>query len=106
MSENSPSPEASSQNSAVPINSPGIANLMLCRILIVDDHPAMRRGLRTLLGSHPEWEIVAEAEDGIEAVEKALQLKRILWCSTLPCLEWMAWKRAGGSGGTCRNRKS
>jgi DNA-binding NarL/FixJ family response regulator len=48
---------------------------MSVRILVVDDHPIVRHGLRTLLGGRPEWEIIDEAEDGIEAVEKADRLK-------------------------------
>src|ERR1700676_2296688 len=48
---------------------------MPVRILVVDDHPIVRHGLRTLLGGRPEWEIIDEAEDGIEAVEKADRLK-------------------------------
>jgi DNA-binding NarL/FixJ family response regulator len=48
---------------------------MTVRILVVDDHPVVRHGVRTLLGSRSEWEIVDEAEDGIEAVEKADRLK-------------------------------
>jgi len=45
------------------------------RILIVDDHEVMRGGLRSLLESRPEWEVCGEAADGLEAVEKAKQLK-------------------------------
>ena len=48
---------------------------MPVRILVVDDHPIVRHGLRTLLGGRPEWKIIDEAEDGIEAVEKADRLK-------------------------------
>jgi len=35
----------------------------------------VRHGLRTLLGGHPEWEIIDEAADGLEAVDKADRLK-------------------------------
>jgi DNA-binding NarL/FixJ family response regulator len=48
---------------------------MTVRILVADDHPVVRHGLRTLLGSRQEWEIIDEAEDGIEAVEKADRLQ-------------------------------
>ena len=38
------------------------------RILIVDDHPVVRHGLSNLLSSHPDFEIVAEAEDGAQVI--------------------------------------
>jgi DNA-binding NarL/FixJ family response regulator len=41
------------------------------RILIVDDHQAVRRGVRSLLSARVEWAICAEAVDGLDAVEKA-----------------------------------
>ncbi len=48
---------------------------MPTHILIVDDHEVVRRGLRSLLSSRPEWQICGEAADGIEAVEKARLLR-------------------------------
>jgi two-component system response regulator NreC len=41
------------------------------RILLADDHTVMRRGLRLLLESQPEFDVVAEASDGREAMEQA-----------------------------------
>jgi DNA-binding NarL/FixJ family response regulator len=42
------------------------------RILLADDHAVVRRGLRLVLDSEPDLEVVAEAGDGAEAVERAL----------------------------------
>ena len=42
------------------------------RILIADDHPIVLNGLRTVLNAQPDLEVVAEATDGAEAVERAL----------------------------------
>ncbi len=42
------------------------------RILLADDHAVVRRGLRMVLESEPDLEVVAEADDGAEAVELAL----------------------------------
>ena len=48
---------------------------MTVRILLVDDHPIVRQGLKTLLEGRSGWEVVGEASDGAEAVEKARDLK-------------------------------
>jgi DNA-binding NarL/FixJ family response regulator len=42
------------------------------RVLVADDHAVVRRGLALLLNREPDFEVVAEAADGAEAVEKAL----------------------------------
>ena len=47
---------------------------MTIRILLVDDHPIVRQGLKTLLEGHSDWEVIGEASDGAEAVEKAKNL--------------------------------
>ncbi len=42
------------------------------RILLADDHPVVRRGLRLVLDAEPDLEVSSEAGDGAEAVERAL----------------------------------
>jgi len=45
------------------------------RILIADDHEIFRRGLRSLLESHSNWEVCGEAVNGREAIERVRELK-------------------------------
>jgi len=45
------------------------------RIMIVDDHAVVRRGVRALLESQPGWEVSGEATTGREAVDLARQLQ-------------------------------
>ncbi len=46
----------------------------MTRILIADDSPPVRCGLRTLLELNSDWQVCGEAVDGADAVEKAHQL--------------------------------
>ena len=46
---------------------------LVTRILIADDHSIVRSGLKKVLDAKPDMEVVAEAEDGREAVDKALK---------------------------------
>jgi len=45
------------------------------RVLIVDDHAFIRRGVQTILHAFPEWEFCGEAENGKEAIRLAEELK-------------------------------
>src|SRR5580704_10986664 len=45
------------------------------RILLADDHTLLRQGLRKILQERPDWEVVAEAGDGREAVRQTLAVQ-------------------------------
>lgn len=47
----------------------------MTRILIADDHEVVRSGLRAILEAHKDWEVVAEARDGKEAITMALETR-------------------------------
>ena len=48
---------------------------MPIRILLVDDHTLFRSGVRLLLQRQPDFEVVAEAGDGVEGIKRAKELK-------------------------------
>src|SRR5882672_6164055 len=48
---------------------------MALRILVVDDHAVVRRGVRSLLESHDGWEVCGEATNGRDAVEQSGRLR-------------------------------
>src|SRR6202521_5388607 len=45
------------------------------RVLIVDDHAFIRRGVQTILRSFPEWQLCGEAGNGNDAIRMAEELK-------------------------------
>jgi len=47
----------------------------LIKILLVDDHAVVRSGLKLLLNTNPEMEVIGEASEGNEGIKKALKLK-------------------------------
>ena len=46
---------------------------MATRILIVDDHPVVRMGIRFLLTGDPKWEVCGEAADGEQALREIVK---------------------------------
>ncbi len=57
---------------AGPEISPSIGSAARTRVLIADDHGIVRAGIRLLLERQPNLEVIAEAADGLEAVQQAL----------------------------------
>ncbi|MEA4924575.1 MAG: response regulator transcription factor [Syntrophomonadaceae bacterium] len=63
---------------------------MTTKVLVVDDHLLSRKGIASILSTHPMFEIVGEATDGLEAIEKAKAL--------MPDLILMDIRMPNGSG--------
>lgn len=59
------------------------------KVLIVDDHAILRAGLRTLLNLQPDIEVIDEAEEGLEVMEKVQRLQPdvILMDISLPSMD-------------------
>jgi signal transduction histidine kinase/CheY-like chemotaxis protein len=85
--------ESKRDPSALPGIEPGpaiIRNASRKRILIVDDHQVMRRGVRTLIDNEPDLEVCGEATNALEAVEMTKQL--------MPDIVLLDLQMPGGNG--------
>ena len=75
MVKQSPHPEKSL---AEPNHLAGNRSGSLIPVLVVDDNEPFRRFVRATLSTKPELEIISEVSDGLEAVQKALELQPAL----------------------------
>jgi two-component system nitrate/nitrite response regulator NarL len=53
----------------------GARSVSSVRVLVVDDYEPFRRFIRSTLGKRPDLQVVGEASDGLEAVQKAEELQ-------------------------------
>lgn len=44
------------------------------RVLLVDDHPVVRNGIRNFLESEPDIDVIGEAENGVQGIDMIRQL--------------------------------
>ena len=78
----------------------------MIRVLIADDRELMRGGLRAMLDAHDDIEVVGEAADGGEAVDRAIELRpdvviidiRMPRVDGIEATRRLAAQRAGGTG--------
>lgn len=60
---------------------------MAIKIMIADDHSMIREGLKSLLELEGDIQVVAEAEDGVDCLEKLKFVHRMYYCLILICQE-------------------
>jgi len=71
------------------------------RVLIVDDHTLFRRGLVSLLSQQENLEVVGEASDGEEALEKAKELMPDVILMDIRIRRSTGWRRPAASKPRC-----
>ena len=65
---------------------------MAIKILLADDHPLTRSGIAEFVRREPSFELVAEAEDGVEAWEKFKLFHPMSLCLISECQKWTAYQ--------------
>lgn len=77
---------------------------MTVRVLLADDQPLIRAGMRALLGTQPDLEVAGEAADGAEATRQAEELRPevVLMDVRMPGVDGIAATRKIVQAGRCR----
>lgn len=57
----------------------------MIRVVLADDHPFVRTGIRDILLKSPDIAVIGEAEDGFQALQLAEELSLMYWWLTLRC---------------------
>jgi DNA-binding NarL/FixJ family response regulator len=65
------------------------------RILAVDGHAVIRKGIQSILGAWPEWLVSGEAADGEEAVQLTKNLQPDIVLMDISSPEREGWRRRG-----------
>ena len=73
------------------------------RVLLADDHPLFREGIAKILNAQPDFEVVGQAGDGLEALVRAMELVPDLilmdvnmpGCDGLEATQWIKQKLPG-----------
>ncbi|MEX0991048.1 MAG: response regulator transcription factor [Actinomycetota bacterium] len=60
--------------SGATVPKPTESDVEILRVMIVDDHALFRRGIQMVLEQEPDLEVIGEAADGLEAIQKAQEL--------------------------------
>lgn len=84
----------------------GLRMVRPMRVLIVDDHPMFRRGVRDILAEHPLISSIAEAEDGASAIDNMQRTPPDVAVFDLALpevdgLQLVAWVNANSPGTAC-----
>jgi DNA-binding NarL/FixJ family response regulator len=75
------------------------------QLFIVEDHRLFREGLKAILSSGPEYEIIGEAEDGLEAIRRIKKTEtRLGITGSLHAADERVIGPAGNQGGDARGQ--
>ena len=61
------------------------------KVMLVDDHEMVRLGLKSFLNLHEDVEVIAEADDGEDGLEKALSIKPISIMRSMSCHSFISY---------------